>query len=310
VDSSRKTGGINAKPGEIMLEKEPVTNLRELLEAGVHFGHQTRRWNPKMKPYIFGIRNGIHIINLDKTLPLFIEAYDAIKDVAASGGKVLFIGTKKQAQQVIKEEALRCNMFFVVNRWLGGTLTNYTTVKKSIDKLKKLELWEENGTFDKLIKKEVLKLTRDRTKLEKNLGGIKNMNGLPKIIFVVDPAKEHIAIAEASNLNIPIVAIADTNSDPGKLDYVIPGNDDAIRAIRLVASKMADAVIEGRNIAKERGIIKPEKVMTPAANVATPPATKEEVAKTQASQDGAPVEVIYSTTKVAISPEAGGTPKA
>ena len=228
--------------------------MKELLEAGVHFGHQAKRWNPKMKKYIFGERNGIYIIDLQKTLKLFKEAYDFVRDSAAQGKDIMFIGTKKQAQDAIAEEAKRCGMYFVASRWLGGMLTNYATVKKSIDRLKKIEKMKEDGTYDKLTKKEVAGLEKERTKLEKILCGIKTMPSLPSVIFVIDPRNEAIAVHEANKLGIPVVAVVDTNCDPDPIDYVIPGNDDAIRAIRLMASKIADAVIEGRQaIAKEAG---------------------------------------------------------
>jgi small subunit ribosomal protein S2 len=228
--------------------------MKELLEAGVHFGHQAKRWNPKMKKYIFGERNGIYIIDLQKTLKLFKEAYDFVRDSAAQGKDILFVGTKKQAQDAITEEARRCGMYFVANRWLGGMLTNYNTVKKSIDRLKKIEKMKEDGTFEKLTKKEVSRLEKERMKLEKILVGIKTMPDLPSLLFVIDPRNEAIAVAEANRLGIPVVSVVDTNCDPDNIDYVIPGNDDAIRAIRLMASKIADAVIEGRqSIAKEAG---------------------------------------------------------
>ena len=220
--------------------------MKQLLEAGVHFGHQTKRWNPKMKPYIFGARNGIHIIDLQKTVGLARSAFRFVSDVAAKGGTVLFVGTKKQAQDVIREEASRSGMYYVTNRWLGGTLTNFKTVKSGIDRLKTIEKMEADGTFERLPKKEVASLEREREKLEKNLGGIKDMTRLPGAVFVIDPKKEHIAVPEANRLGIPVVAIVDTNCDPEGIDYAIPGNDDAIRAIQLFTSKMADACIEGK----------------------------------------------------------------
>ncbi len=225
-----------------------VVTMKELLEAGVHFGHQVKRWNPKMKKYIFGERNGIYIIDLQKTLKGIEDAYNFMKEVAASGQHVLFVGTKKQAQDSIREEAQRAGAFYVNNRWLGGMLTNFTTIKKSIEKLKKIEQMKEDGTYEALTKKEVAKYEKTRMKLEKNLGGIKEMDGHPGAVFIVDPKKEHIAVLEARKLNIPIVAIVDTNCDPDLIDFVIPGNDDAIRAIRLITSKMADAIIEGKDI--------------------------------------------------------------
>jgi small subunit ribosomal protein S2 len=228
--------------------------MKELLEAGVHFGHQAKRWNPKMKKYIFGERNGIYIIDLQKTLKLFKEAYDFVRTSSSQGKDILFVGTKKQAQDAITEEAKRCGMYYISSRWLGGMLTNFATIKKSIDRLKKIEKMKEDGTYDKLTKKEVARLEKERTKLEKILCGIKTMPGLPSLLFVIDPRNEQIAVQEANRLGIPVVAVVDTNCDPDNIDYVIPGNDDAIRAIRLMASKVADAVLEGRQaIAKEAG---------------------------------------------------------
>ena len=221
-----------------------VISMKQLLEAGVHFGHQTRRWNPKMAEYIYTERNGIYIIDLQKSVGLIDEAYAAIKEVVADGGSVLFVGTKKQAQDAIKLEAERCGMFYVNERWLGGMLTNFKTIKSRINRLREIERMSEDGTFDVLPKKEVTQLKHEWDKLEKNLGGIKDMKGIPDIIFVVDPKKERICIQEAHNLGIPLIGIADTNCDPEELDFVIPGNDDAIRAVKLIVSKMADAVIE------------------------------------------------------------------
>lgn len=223
-----------------------VISMKQLLEAGVHFGHQTRRWNPKMAEYIFTERNGIYIIDLQKTVKKVEEAYNFIKEVAASGKDILFVGTKKQAQESIESEAVRANMFYVNQRWLGGMLTNFKTIRKRIDRLNELEKMEEDGTMSVLPKKEVIKLRSEKEKLEKNLGGIKNMTGLPGALFVVDPRKEKIAIQEAHILGIPIVAIVDTNCDPEEVDYPIPGNDDAIRAVKLLTSKIADAVLEAR----------------------------------------------------------------
>ena len=223
-----------------------VISMKQFLEAGVHFGHQTRKWNPKMKPYIFTSRNDIHIINLEETTLLVDKAYAFIRDIAASGKSVLFVGTKKQAQEAVKEEAERCGQYYVNSRWLGGCLTNFKTIRKRIDRLNKLWQMEKVGEFDLLPKKEVALLKAERTKLETNLGGIKEMRELPGVIFVVDPSKEHICVKEALNLNIPIVGLVDTNCDPTGIDYVIPGNDDAIRSVKLIASAMADAVIEAR----------------------------------------------------------------
>ena len=223
-----------------------VISMKQLLEAGVHFGHQTRRWNPKMAPYIFTERNGIYIIDLQKTVKKVDEAYDFLRSVVAEGKNILFVGTKKQAQEAVKDEALKAGMFYVNERWLGGMMTNFSTIRKSINRLKELEAMEQDGTFEVLSKKEVLSLKREQEKLEKSLGGIKDMNELPGALFIVDPRKERIAVAEARKLDIPIVAIVDTNCDPDEIDYVIPGNDDAIRAVKLLTSRMADAVIEGR----------------------------------------------------------------
>ncbi len=226
--------------------KMSVVSIKQLLEAGVHFGHHTRRWNPKMAEYIFTERNGIYIIDLQKTIKKFEEAYMFVRDTAAAGGKILFVGTKKQASDAIREEAERCGQYFVNVRWLGGMLTNYKTIKTSIARLQNLEKMQADGTFDMLPKKEVAALQKEMLTLERNLGGIKEMGGLPDAVFIVDPRKEHNAVLEAKKLGIPVVAIVDTNCDPDDADYVIPGNDDAIRAIRLISSVLADAVIEGK----------------------------------------------------------------
>ena len=223
-----------------------VISMKQLLEAGVHFGHQTRRWNPKMKEYIFTERNGIYIIDLQKTVKKAEEAYNFVRSVAEAGDSILFVGTKKQAQESIEQEAKRCEMFYVNQRWLGGMLTNFKTIQTRIAKLRKIEKMEADGDFAYLPKKEVIKLKAEQEKLEKNLGGIKDMKKLPGAMFVVDPRKERIAVLEAIALHIPVVAIVDTNCDPDEVDYVIPGNDDAIRAVKLIAGKIADAVIEGR----------------------------------------------------------------
>ena len=223
-----------------------VISMKELLEAGVHFGHQTRRWNPKMAPYIYTHRNGIHIIDLQKSVDLVDDAYDAIAECAQEGGSILFVGTKKQAQDVIKEEALRCGMYYVNQRWLGGMLTNFKTIKSRVARLKEIQKMSLDGTFEVLPKKEVVALKKEWDKLEKNLGGVKELKKIPDLIFVVDPKNEYICIKEAKSLGIPIVGIADTNCDPDDLDYIIPGNDDAIRAVKLIVSKMADAVIEAK----------------------------------------------------------------
>ena len=235
---------MDEKPGG---KKMSVISMKQLLEAGVHFGHQTRRWNPKMAPYIFTERNGIYIIDLQKTVKKVEEAYNFIREVSTEGKDILFVGTKKQAQEAIQEEAVRSNMHFVNNRWLGGMLTNFTTIKSRIKKLEEIEKMQEDGTFDVLPKKEVIKLKGELEKLEKNLGGIRNLDATNVgAMFVVDPRKEKNAISEAKILGIPVVAIVDTNCDPEEVDYVIPGNDDAIRAVKLITAKMADAIIEGR----------------------------------------------------------------
>ncbi|ANB57183.1 ribosomal protein S2 [Anoxybacillus sp. B7M1] len=223
-----------------------VISMKQLLEAGVHFGHQTRRWNPKMKKYIFTERNGIYIIDLQKTVKKVEEAYNFVRELAANGGKVLFVGTKKQAQDSVKEEAERSGMFYVNQRWLGGTLTNFETIQKRIKRLKEIEKMAEDGTFDVLPKKEVIGLKKELERLEKFLGGIKEMKQLPDALFVIDPRKERIAVAEARKLNIPIVGIVDTNCDPDEIDYVIPANDDAIRAVKLLTAKIADAILEAK----------------------------------------------------------------
>ncbi len=221
-----------------------VISMKELLEAGVHFGHQTRRWNPKMAPYIYMERNGIHIIDLQKSVGKVDEAYKAVSEIAAQGGIILFVGTKKQAQDAVRDEALRCGMFYVNERWLGGMLTNFRTIQSRIKRLRDIERMSEDGTFDVLPKKEVIGLRKEWEKLEKNLGGIKDMTRIPDAIFVVDPKKENICVQEARSLGITLIGIGDTNCDPDELDYIIPGNDDAIRAVKLIVSKMADAVIE------------------------------------------------------------------
>jgi len=242
----------------------PEVSMKQLLEAGVHFGHQTSRWNPKMKPYIFGARNGIYIIDLQRTVKLFEQAYAFVRELSANGGTLLFVGTKKQAQDAIREEAERCGMFYVNNRWLGGTLTNFQTIKQSIDRLKKCEETLDDAAMkEALTKKEMLGIERERNKLLTSLGGIKNMRKLPDALFVIDPKKEEIAVKEANKLHLPVVAVVDTNCDPDVVDYKIPGNDDAIRAIRLFCAAMADAVLEGKLLLEER--MKGEGVEAPAA---------------------------------------------
>ena len=230
----------------------PVASMIELLEAGVHFGHQTQRWNPKMKPYIYGARNGIYVIDLRKTTDLLDEAYNLVRDYAAKGRNVLFVGTKKQAAEVVAEEAKRSGAYYINRRWLGGMLTNFDTIRGRVNKLKELEEFINNGYIDKLPKKEVPQINRQLSKLSKTLGGIKDMRGLPDLIFVVDQAKEEIAIKEANKLGIPVICLADTNANPDGIDYIIPGNDDAIRAIKLVTSKLADAVLEGKQLRENK----------------------------------------------------------
>jgi small subunit ribosomal protein S2 len=236
-----------------------VATIKELLEAGVHFGHQVKRWHPKMKKYIFGEKNGIYIIDLQKTLKGLEDAYNFMKEVSSTGAPILFVGTKKQSQDAIQEESTRVGGFYINQRWLGGMLTNFFTIRKSIERLKKIETMKSDGTFELLPKKEVASLEKERVQLERNLSGIKDMPGLPGAVFIVDPKKERIAIAEARKLAVPIVAIVDTNCDPDEVDYVIPGNDDAIRAIKLITGKMADAVLEGREILSKKTAEEAEK---------------------------------------------------
>ena len=234
--------------------------MKQMLEAGLHFGHQTRRWNPKMKPYIFAPRNGIYIINLDKTIRLFRKASEYLVNITSTGGYVLFVGTKRQAQAIIKEEAERCGMYFINHRWLGGTLTNFQTIKKGVDRLKSIEAMQEDGSINKFPKKEVLLMEKERVKLQRNIGGIKNMRSLPAAVFVIDPNKEQIVVKEANKLNIPVIALADTNCNPDGISYIIPGNDDAIRAIKLITSALADAVMDGRSQLKEKDAVVEEMV--------------------------------------------------
>ena len=262
-----------------------VINMKELLEAGVHFGHQTRRWNPKMKPYIFGARNGIHIIDLQKTVRLFKTTYEFIVRTVSEGYPVLFVGTKKQGHDSIVEESERCGMFFIVNRWLGGTLTNFQTIKKSIKRLKDIERMKEDGSITRYTKKEILKMEKELFKLERNLGGIKNMDELPGAIFVVDPRREKIAVKEGRKLGIPVIAIADSNCDPDEIDFILPGNDDAIRAIRLFCAKIADACIEGHNLAEER--LRAEAELLKEQEI-----TEAEVIVSDESEEGGPEVII------------------
>ncbi len=279
--------------------------MKELLEAGVHFGHQTKRWNPKMKPYIFGARNGIYIIDLQKTVRMFKDVYDFVVDTVAGGKSVLFVGTKKQARESIYEEANRCEMFFVHNRWLGGMLTNYQTIKQSIDRLNHLNNIMNDGSIDLFPKKERLKLEKARVKLDNNLGGIRTMSGLPGAIFVVDPRKEAIAVREGKRLNIPIIAIVDTNCDPDEIDYLIPGNDDAIRAIRLISSRIADACIEGKErLAEKQQAEKDkdveEKTEISAVGAELKPGERKVISD---GSDGPVVEIIKRTTQEEPPPE-------
>ena len=257
-----------------------VISMKQLLEAGVHFGHQTRRWNPKMAPYIFTERNGIHIIDLQKTVGKVDDAYKALNEIVADGGTVLFVGTKKQAQEAIKSEALRCGEFYVNERWLGGMLTNFKTIRSRVERLKAIRTMAEDGTFDVLPKKEVILLKKELEKLEKNLGGIVEMKELPSVIFVIDPKKERICVQEAHTLGIPLIGMCDTNCDPEELDYVIPGNDDAIRAVKLIVSKMADAVIEAKQGAEAYVEESVEDEMAEAAEAAEP-TDIEEVAEAE-----------------------------
>ena len=256
----------------------PYVTMKELLEAGVHFGHQTRRWNPKMGPYIFGARNGIHIIDLQKTVQFFKTAYNYVVERVADGGLVLFVGTKKQAQDAIAEEAKRCGMFFVNHRWLGGMLTNFSTISRSIARLKEFEAMKEDGSLRRFPKKEVLMMEKKAAKLERSLGGIKNMGRLPDIVYVVDPRKEDIAVMEARKVHVPLVSIVDSNCDPTEVDYPIPGNDDAIRAIRLLTSRVADAVLEGKKLAEERLQGQVDKEAAAALTAAAAPAPAPEAA--------------------------------
>lgn len=268
-----------------------VVSMKQLLEAGVHFGHQTKRWNPKMAPYIYTERNGIYIIDLQQTVKMIETAYMFVRDIAMNNGKVLFVGTKKQAQDSIREEAERCGMFFVNNRWLGGTLTNYSTIKKRVGRLYELEKMQQDGTFDLLTKKEIAKLNLQYEKLDKNLGGVKEMNGLPDCVFVVDPRKEHIAVAEARRLKIPVVAIVDTNCDPDEVDYIIPGNDDAIRAVKLIAGVMANAVLEGQQglqeIKEEEAAVEQQMLEEAQADPDAKPSIEEVVAEAETAEEEA-----------------------
>lgn len=279
-------------------------SMKELLEAGVHFGHQTKRWNPKMKPYIFGARNGIYIIDLQKTVRMFRTVYDFIVDTVAKGESVLFVGTKKQARESVYEESNRCEMFYVHNRWLGGMLTNFKTIKQSIDRLNYLNTIENDGSIELFPKKERLKLGKERVKLDNTLGGIRNMTKLPGAMFIIDPKNETIAVREGRRLGIPIVAIVDTNCDPEDIDYIIPGNDDAIRAIRLISSRISDACIEGRELYEERKQASSdkqiEKDLTADATDDLKPGERKVISD---GSEGPVVEIIRRSTKEEISSE-------
>ena len=296
----------------------PNVTMRQMLEAGVHFGHQTRYWNPKMEPYIFGARGKIHIINLEETLPLFKESLDFLSRLASRRGTVMFVGTKRAASQAVAEEAARCNSPYVSHRWLGGMLTNFRTVRQSINRLKELEQMEIDGSFERLVKKEVLQLTRERDKLQQSLGGIKDMNGLPDALFIIDVGHESIAVAEARKLGIPVIAVVDTNHSPENVDYLIPGNDDAIRAIRLYTQMAADAILEGRASAPAPGpadgadefveldadgnpiVSKPAATEAPAAKI-----TKKKVAKKKVAKAAEPkVEAAEAVTEEVTEPAA------
>jgi small subunit ribosomal protein S2 len=278
----------------------PIT-IREMMEAGVHFGHQTRRWNPKMKSFIFGARNGIHIIDLQQTVRAFTRAYNFLVQTVGGGRPVLLVGTKKQAQEVIRDEAARAGQFCVTNRWLGGTLTNFHTVKGSIDRLHSIEKMATDGTFDRMTKKEVLGITREREKLEKALGGIKEMSELPGAVFIVDVVKEHIAVTEARRLEIPIVAVVDTNCDPDLIDYPIPGNDDAIRSIKLFASKVADACLLGQKLGRERA--------TQARTRNLENEGESQTIRVSSGGEGPRVEVVSRRRGDLPEPEAAATPE-
>jgi len=297
-------GSREVKRRKIMSEQEEqgqnVVSMKQLLEAGVHFGHPTRKWNPKMKRYIYTARNDIYIINLEKTVVLIDDAYKFVKQIAQGGKSILFVGTKKQAQDSIREEAERSGMFFINSRWLGGTLTNFVTIRSRVDRLNRLNQMEKMNEFDVLPKKEVIKLKAERDKLEENLGGIRDMRQLPGCLFVVDPKKEHLAIAEARSLKIPIVGICDTNCDPDDVDYVIPGNDDAIRAIKLIAGAMADAVIEAKE--GEEGLARRKKAEGRLEEVAEAPVAEPKV-KAKAKEPVAEVEVAEPVTETVVAEE-------
>jgi len=279
-----------------MSDGQRIITVRQLLEAGVHFGHRTERWNPRMKPYIYGARNGIHVIDLQQTATMFRKAYSFIRQITAEGKPVLFVGTKKQASDVMSAEAQRAGQYYVCSRWLGGTLTNWTTVRQSVDKLRGIERMSQDGTYEQITKKEALMLERKRGKLERNLGGIKDMPKLPGAVFVIDPVKEHIAVVEANRLKIPVVAVADTNADPRLIQYVIPGNDDAIRAIKLFCARIGDACLEGTKLGKARAVNDPAEGRDP------------EPIRVTTGGDGPRVEIVSRRTQLP-QPEAAASPE-
>jgi small subunit ribosomal protein S2 len=297
---TQQTEGLNPEFAAAL--DQPIT-IREMMEAGVHFGHQTKRWNPKMKSYIFGARNGIHIIDLQQTVRAFKRAYNFLVQTVSSGRSVLFVGTKKQAQEVMRDEALRGGQFFVTNRWLGGTLTNFNTVKGSIERLHAIEKMSTDGTFERMTKKEVLGVTREREKLEQALGGIKQMTELPGAVFIVDVVKEHIAVTEARKLEIPIVAIVDTNCDPDLIDYPIPGNDDAIRSLKLFAGKVADACVLGSKVGRERA-----SQQRSARAEHGREAEEQQTIRVSSGGEGPKVEVVSRRRSDLPAPEAAATP--
>jgi small subunit ribosomal protein S2 len=299
MDPTTESPSSSASPSEMPSLDTPLT-MRDMMEAGVHFGHQTKRWNPKMKPYIYGARNGIHIIDLQHSVKAFRRAFDFLVNTVAASKPVLFVGTKKQAQDVIREEAGRCNQFFVTNRWLGGTLTNFHTVKGSIERLQLIEKMSTDGTFERMTKKEVIRMTREREKLEKALGGIKNMGELPGAVFIIDVVKEHIAVSEARKLEIPIVATVDTNCDPDVIDYAIPGNDDAIRSIRLFAARVADACVLGQKLQRERAT---------QARAQGESEGEAQTIRVSSGGEGPRVEVVSRRRSEMPEPEAAATPE-
>lgn len=285
------------------IENPSIIPVRILMEAGAHYGHQTKRWNPKMKPYIYGARDGVHIVNLSRTQYLFRDAYNFVSSAVSRGGDVLFVGTKPQAGSVIQEEARRAGQYFVTHRWLGGMLTNWETIKKSIERLRTYEQMREDGTIERLPKKEILKVTKQQTKLEMNLGGIKNMNGLPRVMFVVDPRRERIGVAEARKLGIKVVAITDTNCDPDLVDYIIPGNDDAIRAIRLFASRIGEACIEGAR-GRRRTNVDPEDMVRHAPTAVAVGGPVEIVQRVRPAAADAPAAPVAPAAEAAGAEEA------